>query len=269
LLVRNAQSVIVKVTKDKRRALNAVLVNSTMLPVLVIANYVSTQPTLVAKEETAVASIVPRVGLRKTAVSNVLRVVRVRLALGVKVALKVLPEKETTTMTTMRHNVNSANWVKQRRLKVPLNATFVISGSLVKPKVFVQLAQMDFIKSPKVKMNVLNVHWGNCTSMPKHHVVIVALVRLVAGMAFVRHARLGSFKIPHIQQSAVISVTWQKKYPTKRVPGVNCPHGGPAKWVNIYTTPTTTTPRGNVWLAPTVPIARHSTPCPPSPPYNL
>jgi hypothetical protein len=106
LLVRNAQLVSVKVMKDKRRALNAVPVNSTMLRVLLVANSVSTQPTLVAKEEKAVASIVQQVGLRKTAVPNVLRVVRVRLALGVKIVHWVLSEKGTTVMRLNANNVN-------------------------------------------------------------------------------------------------------------------------------------------------------------------
>jgi hypothetical protein len=44
---------------------------------------------MVKREETAVASIVPRVGRPKTAVPNVPRAVRVRLALGVTIARRV------------------------------------------------------------------------------------------------------------------------------------------------------------------------------------
>ena len=44
---------------------------------------------MVKREETAVASIVPRVGRPKTAVPNVPRAVRVRLALGVTIACRV------------------------------------------------------------------------------------------------------------------------------------------------------------------------------------
>ena len=52
-----AQLVSVKVMKGKRRVLNAVPVNSTMLPGLLVANYVSIRRILVRKVETAVASI--------------------------------------------------------------------------------------------------------------------------------------------------------------------------------------------------------------------
>jgi len=157
-------------------------------------------------------------------------VVRVRLALGVKIVRKVLPEKETTTM---RRNADSVNWVKQRRLKVPLNATLVISGSLVKPKVFVQLAQTDFIKSPNVKSNVFNVIWGNCTSMPKQHALVVTLVRLATSKAIAKHARLDSIKIPKVKQSAVILVLHREKYPTTKARDVNRRRGECAVSVNI------------------------------------
>tara|TARA_B110000090_G_C13197805_1_gene375754 strand:+ start:38 stop:514 length:477 start_codon:yes stop_codon:yes gene_type:complete len=158
-------------------------------------------------------------------------VVRVRLALGVKIVRKVLPEKETTTM---RRNADSVNWVKQRRLKVPLNATLVISGSLVKPKVFVQLAQTDFIKSPKVKADVFNVSWGNRTSMPKQRALVVTLVRLViTATAIAKHARLDSIKIPKVKQSAVIPVLHREKYPTTKARDVNRRRGECAVSVNI------------------------------------
>ena len=64
------------------------------------------------------------------AVLNVPRVVRVHLALGVKFARWVMPEKETTLM---QRNVNNVNWVKQQRAKVPLNAMLVMPGNLGKP----------------------------------------------------------------------------------------------------------------------------------------
>ena len=183
-----------------------------------------------AKAETAVALIVQLDGCPKTAVRNVSRAVRVCLALGVKIALWVLPEQETTPM---RHNVNNVHWVKQRREKVPLNATLVILASLVKPKVSVQTAQMDFIKSPKVKSNVFNVSRGNRTSMPKQPALVVTLVRLVTATAIVKHARLDSIKIPKVKTNAVIFVPRQKKYPTKNEPGLNCHLGVLAKWANI------------------------------------
>jgi hypothetical protein len=187
--------------------------------------------TLAEKEETAVALIVQLVGRPKTAVQNVPRVVRVRLALGVKNVPRVLPEQDTLMM---RRNANNVNWVKQRRLKVPLNATLVISGSLVKPKVFVQLAQMDFIKSPKVKAGVFNVGWGNRTSMPKQRALVVTLVRLViTATVIAKHARLDSIKIPKVKRNAVTLVPRLEKYPTMKARGVNCHRGVPAKQANI------------------------------------
>ena len=134
----------------------------------------------------------------------------------------------------MRRNADSVNWVKQRRLKVPLNATLVISGSLVKPKVFVQLAQTDFIKSPKVKADVFNVSWGNRTSMPKQRALVVTLVRLViTATAIAKHARLDSIKIPKVKQSAVIPVLHRGKYPTTKARDVNRRRGECAVSVNI------------------------------------
>ena len=62
--------------------------------------------TLVEKGEAAVALIAQLVGRPKTAVRNVSCAVRVRLALGVKIALWDLPEQETTTM---RHNASNVN----------------------------------------------------------------------------------------------------------------------------------------------------------------
>ena len=132
----------------------------------------------------------------------------------------------------MRHNVNNVHWVKQQREKVPLNATLVILGSLAKPKVFVQTALMDFIKSPKVKSNVFNVSWGNRMSMPQQHALVVILVRLATSKAIAKHVRLDSIKIPKVKQSAVTPATRQKKHPTKRVPGVNCHRGALAKETN-------------------------------------
>jgi hypothetical protein len=140
------------------------------------------QRTLVAKEETAVASIVQLVGRPKTAVRNVIRAMLAHLA---------------------------------------------------KRKVFVQHARMVFIKRTKAKQTVSNAQWENCTSMPKQHVVVVTLVRLVAGMAFVRHARLGSIKIPKVNRNAMTFVPRLEKYPTMKARGVNCHRGVLAKWANI------------------------------------
>ena len=79
----NAHLVMPNLLQNKRHALNAAPVNSTMLQVLLFAKCVSIRRTLVAKEETVVAPIAPSVGRRKTAVPNVSRAARVRLALGV------------------------------------------------------------------------------------------------------------------------------------------------------------------------------------------
>ena len=87
LRVLIARLVLAKVIQDRLRAFHAVPVNSTMLWVLLVANCVSIRRTLVKKKETAVASIVPSVGLPKTAVPNALRAVRVDLALGVQIVL--------------------------------------------------------------------------------------------------------------------------------------------------------------------------------------
>ena len=135
---------------------------------------------------------------------NVPRVVRVHLALGVKLARWVMPEKETTMM---QRNVNNVNWVKQQRAKVPLNAMLVMPGNLGKPKGSVQHARMVFIKMTRVKTNASNAHWENRTLMPKQNAVVVTSVRLAAGMAFARHVRLGFIKIPKAKRHAVIPVT--------------------------------------------------------------
>ena len=108
----------------------------------------------------------------------------------------------------------------------------VMLEDLGKPKVFVRNAQRVFTKTTKVKQNASNAHWENCTSMPKQHAVVVTLVRSAAGMAFVKHARLDSIKIPKEKPSAAKPATRQKKYPTLTVPGVNCHRGVPAKWGN-------------------------------------
>ena len=159
------------------------------------------------------------------------RAVPGRLALGVKSARRVLPGEETTTM---RRNVNNVNWVKQQRFKeVPLNVIFVILGSLAKPKVSVQHAQTDFIRSPKVKSNVFNVNWENRTSMPKQHALVVTLVGLATSKAIAKHARLDSIKIPKVKQSAVIPVLHREKYPTTKARDVNRRRGECAVSVNI------------------------------------
>ena len=138
--------------RGKRRVRNAVLVNSTMRWVLTNANRVRQTRITMTKEETLRALIVPSVGLLKTAVPNVPRALRVRLALGVEIVHWVMPETETTVI---RLNVNNVNWVKQRRLQVLLNAMIVMPEDLAKSKEFVRHAQMDSIKTPKAKQNAV------------------------------------------------------------------------------------------------------------------
>jgi len=138
------------------------------------------------------------------------------------------------------------------------HAVLVTLVRLKAAKVFAKLAQVVFIKTTYVKQNVLNVHRENCTSMPKQHAVLVTLVHLKAVKVFAKIVRPGSIKIPKVKKSAVILAPHQKKYPTAKVPGANCHRGVPAKWANIYTTPTKTTTRGNVLPVPTVRIAQQS-----------
>ena len=133
----------------------------------------------------------------------------------------------------MRHNVNNVDWVKQQRVKVLLNAMIVMLEHLVKRKVFVRNARMDFIKTTKRKQNAWNATLEKHTSIPKQHAVVVTLVRLVAGMAFAMHARLVSIKIPKVKRSAVALVPRLEKYPTIKARGVNCHRGVLAKWANI------------------------------------
>jgi hypothetical protein len=98
------------------------------------------------------AERVQLVGRPKTAVQNVSRVARVRLARGVKIAPRVMPEAVTTRML---HNANNACWVKQQRFKVLLIATCAMLEHLAKPKVFAKIARLVFIKIPKVKPNAV------------------------------------------------------------------------------------------------------------------
>ena len=64
----------------------------------------------------------------------------------------VMPEKKTTMMQL---NVNNVNWVKQQRLKVPLNARIVMLEHLAKRKVFVRNARRVSTKTPKAKQNAV------------------------------------------------------------------------------------------------------------------
>ena len=76
-----------------------------------------------AKEETVVALIAQVVGCPKMEVRNVSRVVRVRLAMGVNIALQGMQEKE---MTLIRRSADHVNWARQRRWKARPRAVGVI-----------------------------------------------------------------------------------------------------------------------------------------------
>jgi hypothetical protein len=163
-----APPVTTTVTWVKDRVCPAVPVNLTMLPVRVVVQSVQIRRTLVTKEETALASIVPRGGRPPVAVPNAKRAVRGRSAMVAKIAHWGLQEKE---MTLIRRSADNVNWVKQHRLKVPLNAILVTLVNLAVATVFVLPVPLVFIKMSKVKKSVLNVKQENCTSMLKRLVV--------------------------------------------------------------------------------------------------
>ena len=227
--VKAARKVFTKTSQEHRTACLVCLVNF-KFPVAnrLVINVQRTQQVKVPIQPPA--NHVTLEKIPSPAVLNVPRVVRVHLALGVKLARWVMPEKETTLM---QRNVNNVNWAKQQRAKVPLNAMLVMPGNLGKPKVSVTTAQLDFIKMTRVKTNASNAHWENRTLMPKQHAVVVALVRLAATKASAKSAQLDSIKIPKEKQSAVKPATRQQKYPTTKAPGVSCHRGVPVKWANI------------------------------------
>ena len=96
----------------KRRALNAVLVNSMVMLVWLRVNLARQTRITATKEKTAVAWIVLRDGRPTTAAPNAKRAVRGHSVMVVKSAPWDLQEKE---MTLMRRNADNVNWVKQRR----------------------------------------------------------------------------------------------------------------------------------------------------------
>ena len=107
----------------KRRALNAVLVNSMVMLVWLHVNRARKIRTTATKEETALASIVLWDGRPTTAVQNAKRVVRGRSVMVAKSAHWDLQEKE---VTLMRRSADHVHWGKQQRLKVRPRAVVVI-----------------------------------------------------------------------------------------------------------------------------------------------
>ena len=153
LAAHSAPLDLVKTIQDRRRAYHAAPADSPMSLVLWNANNVLKTRTTAKKEEIRRALVVQQVGLRRKAVPNVPRAVRVDLAVGAKIVHWVMPEQETTMM---QRNVNNVNWVKQQRLKGQLIVMLAMLENLVKPKVFVRNARRVFIKTTKVKTNVSN-----------------------------------------------------------------------------------------------------------------
>jgi hypothetical protein len=143
--------------------------------------------TTAEKKEIRRALVVQQVGLRRKAVPNVPRAVRVDLAVGVKIVHWVMPEQETTIM---QRNVNNVRWVKQPRLKVPLNVMLVIRDNLDTPMVIVPPVRLVSIKPTEVKQNAPNATLENYMSMPKQPVVLVTLVRLATPKVFVWNAQM-------------------------------------------------------------------------------
>ena len=107
----------------KRRALNAVLVNSMMLLVLLHVNRARKTRITATKEEAALATIVPRGGRPPVAVPNAKRAVRGRSVMVAKIAPWDLQEK---AMTLMRRNADNVHWGKPQRLQVRPRAVGVI-----------------------------------------------------------------------------------------------------------------------------------------------
>ena len=107
----------------KRRALNAVPVNSMVMLVWLHVNFARKTRITATKVETALVPIVPRDGRPKTAVQNAKRAVRGRSVMVAKSALWDLQDKE---MTLMRRSADNVTWGKQRRLKVRRRAVGAI-----------------------------------------------------------------------------------------------------------------------------------------------
>jgi hypothetical protein len=107
----------------KRRALNAVLVNSMVMLVLLHVNFARKTRITGTKEETAPALIVLWDGRPTTAVQNAKRAVR---GLSVMVAKSAHWDLQEKGVTLMRRSADHVHWGKQRRSKVRPHAVVVI-----------------------------------------------------------------------------------------------------------------------------------------------
>ena len=119
----SAQLVTPNLPRNKRRAFHAAPVNSMVMLVWLHVNLARKIRITAAKEETAVASIVPRDGCPPVVATNAKRVVRGRSVMVAKIAHWDLQEKE---VTLTRRNADNVTWGKQRRLKVRPRAVAVI-----------------------------------------------------------------------------------------------------------------------------------------------
>ena len=100
-----------------------------------------------------------------------------------------------------------------------------------------------------------NVNWAKQPLKVQLNVILAMLDHLAKPKVFVQHARLGSFKIPKVKNTAVTLVPRRAKNPTTKAPGVNCHRGGLAKSaLNICTTKKIKH-NGNAANAPTAHIA--------------
>ena len=165
----------VKMVKDKLRASNAALVNSTMLLVLVPVNYVSTRLTLVEKEETVVALSVQLGGRpKKTAVPNVKLVVLERMVPGVKCVVRVnivravwmlfvvkIVRLVSVKVTKDKRRASNAALVNSMTLLVLLHASHVQRRSILvkKEETVVALnAQLGLATKPNVRQYAMRCH---------------------------------------------------------------------------------------------------------------
>ena len=107
----NAQVDMPNRPPGKRRALNAVPVNSMVMLVWLHVNSVRKIRITATKEETALASTVPWGGRPPVVVQNAKHAVQGRSVMVAKSAHWDLQEKE---MTLMRRNADNVTWGKQR-----------------------------------------------------------------------------------------------------------------------------------------------------------
>ena len=116
----------------------------------------------------------------------------------------------------MLHNVDNANWVKQRLIQGRLSVMSVILVDSVAAMVFVQHAQLDFIKPQKVKQGVSNVCWEKRMWMQNHRVLIVILEHLAAVTGIAQLAQLDFIK-PQKAKQNVLNVSKENCLKTSKL----------------------------------------------------